>query len=123
MKVNSTGLGKTTMVAHFEELSKVNENDSAAMKLTIEATEPVHWTIKATVGGRRYSRVHQARTQAFNHMVGAQNADLRWKAQFPGKEIVTQPKTMDLARHSTERLCPEWRRHPSRKGADLGKGL
>ena len=51
MKVNSTGLGKTTMVAHFEELSKVNENDSAAMKLTIEATEPVHWTIKATVGG------------------------------------------------------------------------
>lgn len=51
MKVNSTGLGKTTMVAHFEELSKVNDNGCVAMRLNIEATEPVHWTIKATVGG------------------------------------------------------------------------
>lgn len=52
MKVNSTGLGKTTMVAHFEELAKVNdENGTLAMRLNIEATEPVHWSIKATVGG------------------------------------------------------------------------
>lgn len=53
MKVNSTGLGKTTMVAHFAELKKVTEgeNGNGAMSLNIEATEPVHWSIKATVGG------------------------------------------------------------------------
>ncbi len=51
MKVNSTGLGKTTMVAHFAELSKTEENGAGAMVLNIEATEPVHWSIKATVGG------------------------------------------------------------------------
>jgi hypothetical protein len=52
MKVNSTGLGKTTMVAHFANLSKVEDNGSGkGMVLNIEATEPVHWSIKATVGG------------------------------------------------------------------------
>ena len=51
MKVNSTGLGKTTMVAHFANLSKVEDNGNGAMILNIEATEPVHWSIKATVGG------------------------------------------------------------------------
>ncbi len=51
MKVNSTGLGKTTMVAHFAELAKVEDGEDAAMTLNIEATEPVHWSIKATVGG------------------------------------------------------------------------
>lgn len=51
MKVNSTGLGKTTMVAHFAELSKVDDNGTGAITLNIEATEPVHWSIKATVGG------------------------------------------------------------------------
>ncbi|MDR3605255.1 MAG: hypothetical protein ACLPVO_03000 [Desulfomonilaceae bacterium] len=51
MKVNSTGLGKTTMVAHFANLEKVNGDSAPAMRLSIEATEPVHWSIKATVGG------------------------------------------------------------------------
>lgn len=51
MKVNSTGLGKTTMVAHFADLTKLDDNGAAAMVLNIEATEPVHWSIKATVGG------------------------------------------------------------------------
>lgn len=51
MKVNSTGLGKTTMVAHFADLSKVKDGTNDAMTLNIEATEPVHWSIKATVGG------------------------------------------------------------------------
>jgi len=51
MKVNSTGLGKTTMVAHFANLTKLEDNGTAAMVLNIEATEPVHWSIKATVGG------------------------------------------------------------------------
>jgi len=50
MKVNSTGLGKTTMVAHFEDLSRVDD-EPGAVRLIIEATEPVHWSIKATVGG------------------------------------------------------------------------
>jgi hypothetical protein len=59
MKVNSTGLGKTTMVAHFEDLVKVNDG-SGGMRLNIEATEPVHWSIKATVGGadlRRFAKL------------------------------------------------------------------
>jgi len=51
MKVNSTGLGKTTMVAHFAALSEVDNDGTPAMVLNIEATEPVHWSIKATVGG------------------------------------------------------------------------
>ncbi len=51
MKVNSTGLGKTTMVAHFANLTNVKDNNQKAMILNIEATEPVHWSIKATVGG------------------------------------------------------------------------
>ena len=60
MKVNSTGLGKTTMVAHFADLIKVDGESSGAMKLSIEATEPVHWSINATVGGddlRRFARL------------------------------------------------------------------
>jgi len=60
MKVNSTGLGKTTMVAHFADLSRVDGEGGAAMRLSIEATEPVHWAIKATVGGedlRRFARL------------------------------------------------------------------
>jgi hypothetical protein len=51
MKVNSTGLGKTTMVAHFAELVEVEDNGMTVMALKIEATEPVHWSIRATVGG------------------------------------------------------------------------
>ena len=51
MKVNSTGLGKTTMVATFADLEKVDGEPVGAMRLNIEATEPVHWSIKATVGG------------------------------------------------------------------------
>jgi hypothetical protein len=60
MKVNSTGLGKTTMVAHFEDLAKVEDSTGIAMRLNIEATEPVHWSIRATVGGedlRRFARL------------------------------------------------------------------
>ena len=60
MKVNSTGLGKTTMVAHFADLTKTTDGEAHAMILNIEATEPVHWSIKATVGGndlRRFARL------------------------------------------------------------------
>ncbi len=51
MRVNSTGLGKTTMVAQFADLTKFDDHGTTAMVLNIEATEPVHWSIKATVGG------------------------------------------------------------------------
>jgi len=60
MKVNSTGLGKTTMVAHFADLTKVKDGNKDGMILNIEATEPVHWSIKATVGGndlRQFARL------------------------------------------------------------------
>ena len=60
MKVNSTGLGKTTMVAHFEALAKIENDGTPAMLLNMEATEPVHWSIKATVGGddlRQFARM------------------------------------------------------------------
>ena len=51
MKVNSTGLGKTTMVAHFATLAEAENDGTPALVLNIEATEPVHWSIRATVGG------------------------------------------------------------------------
>jgi len=46
MKVQSTGLGKTIMVAHIEELFYTEFEDKEVLQMTIEATEPVHWTIK-----------------------------------------------------------------------------
>lgn len=48
------------MVAHFAELEKVADDPDGAMTLKIEATEPVHWSIKATVGGddlRQFARL------------------------------------------------------------------
>lgn len=46
MKVQSTGLGKTVMVAHVKELYNTEFEDKDVLQMTIEATEPVHWTIK-----------------------------------------------------------------------------
>lgn len=46
MKVQSTGLGKTLMLAHFKELIKTNFDDKQVLQVTMEATEPLHWTIK-----------------------------------------------------------------------------
>lgn len=43
MKVNSTGLGKTTLISHIAELAPGEEANTLMMK--IEATEPVHWYI------------------------------------------------------------------------------
>jgi hypothetical protein len=43
MKVNSTGLGKTTLTAHISGLAPGDEPDLLVMK--IESTEPVHWYI------------------------------------------------------------------------------
>lgn len=46
MKVQSTGLGKTVMVAQFKELFKSDFDNHPVLQLTMEATEPLHWTIK-----------------------------------------------------------------------------
>jgi hypothetical protein len=46
MKVQSTGLGKTVMVAQFKELLKTDFDNQQVLQLTMEATEPLHWTIK-----------------------------------------------------------------------------
>ncbi len=46
MKVQSTGLGKTVMVAQFKELFKTDFDNQQVLQLTMEATEPLHWTIK-----------------------------------------------------------------------------
>jgi len=50
MKVNSTGLGQTTMVASFTQLLK-DPDGGEAIKLKIESTEPIHWVITATLSG------------------------------------------------------------------------
>ena len=50
MKVNSTGLGQTTMIASFTQLLKDPEGGEA-LKLKIESSEPIHWVITATLSG------------------------------------------------------------------------
>jgi hypothetical protein len=46
MKVQSTGLGKTVMLAHFKELLNAEYDNQQVLQLTMESTEPLHWTIK-----------------------------------------------------------------------------
>ena len=50
MKVNSTGLGQTTMVAAFTQLFK-DPDGGQTLKLKIESSEPIHWVITATLEG------------------------------------------------------------------------
>ena len=50
MKVNSTGLGQTTMVAAFTQLFK-DPDGGESLKMKIESSEPIHWVITATLGG------------------------------------------------------------------------
>ena len=50
MKVNSTGLGQTTMIAAFTQLFK-DPDGGQALKLKIESSEPIHWVITATLEG------------------------------------------------------------------------
>jgi hypothetical protein len=52
MKVQSTGLGKMTLEAHFLHLRPENElfgEKVVALEMAIEATNPVHWHIKVHV--------------------------------------------------------------------------
>lgn len=46
MKVQSTGLGKTVMLAQFKELLNNEFDNQQVLQLTMESTEPLHWTIK-----------------------------------------------------------------------------
>ena len=46
MKVQSTGLGKTVMIAQFKELLNTDFDQQQVLQMTMEATEPLHWTIK-----------------------------------------------------------------------------
>ena len=46
MKVQSTGLGKTVMLAHFKELLSTEFDNQQVLQLTMESTEPLHWKIK-----------------------------------------------------------------------------
>lgn len=42
MQVNSTGLGKTTLISH---ISALEPNDDGGLMMKIESTKPVHWYI------------------------------------------------------------------------------
>ena len=46
MKVQSTGLGKTVMLAHFQDLFKTSFEDQQVLQMNMESTEPLHWVIK-----------------------------------------------------------------------------
>jgi len=62
MRVNSTGLGTTTMQANFEGFyTTVVDNklkgqyqgqDGTYIIMGIEATKPVHWTIRCAIDGK-----------------------------------------------------------------------
>ena len=46
MKVQSTGLGKSVMIAHIHGLSITEFENEKTMKMTMESTEPLHWYIQ-----------------------------------------------------------------------------
>lgn len=46
MKVQSTGLGKTVMIASFKGLEIAEFDNEKVMQMGMESTEPLHWTIR-----------------------------------------------------------------------------
>jgi len=46
MKVQSTGLGKSVMIAHIGGISISDFDGEKTMKMTMESTEPLHWYIQ-----------------------------------------------------------------------------
>lgn len=61
MKVNSTGLGRTTLVANFEGFETVATEklagqyigkDGQYIVMGVESVKPVHWTIRITMDGK-----------------------------------------------------------------------
>ena len=60
MRVNSTGLGTTTMVANFEDFQTVVTKklagqyvgkDGEYIIIGVEAVKPIHWNIRITMDG------------------------------------------------------------------------
>ncbi len=56
MKVQSTGLGKTVMLAHFQDLFKTRFDNEQVLQMNMESTEPLHWTIKVYMEPRDIRR-------------------------------------------------------------------
>ena len=61
MRVNSTGLGTTTMVANFEDFQTAVTGkiagqyvgkDGEYIILGVEAVKPIHWNIRITMDGQ-----------------------------------------------------------------------
>ena len=46
MKVQSTGLGKSVMLAHINGLGITEFENEKVMQMTMESTEPLHWYIQ-----------------------------------------------------------------------------
>jgi hypothetical protein len=46
MKVQSTGLGKSVMLAHINALGITEFEDEQVLQMTMESTEPLHWYIQ-----------------------------------------------------------------------------
>jgi hypothetical protein len=70
MKVQSTGLGKTLMIAHFKDLLKTDFQSQQVIQATMEAVEPLHWTIKV------YMEPKDIRNAVF---MGLKKPSLVWK--------------------------------------------
>jgi hypothetical protein len=70
MKVQSTGLGKTLMIAHFSDLLKTDFQSEQVIQATMEAVEPLHWTIKV------YMEPKDVRKAIF---MGLKKPSLVWK--------------------------------------------
>jgi hypothetical protein len=70
MKVQSTGLGKTLMIAHFKDLLKADFQGQLVIQATMEAVEPLHWTIKV------YMEPKDVRKVVF---MGLKKPSLAWK--------------------------------------------
>ncbi len=69
MRVNSTGLGQTTMVANFEGFHTVVTEkvagqyvgkDGQYIILGVEAVKPIHWTIRITMDGQDLRKLIRA---------------------------------------------------------------
>ena len=100
MKVQSTGLGKTVMLAHFQDLFKTSFEDQQVLQMNMESTEPLHWVIKvymepkdlrqAVLMGLKPSILWKAFLAiVFGRfsLFGKSGTD----AEEPGKETKTQP--------------------------------
>lgn len=46
MKVQSTGLGKSVMIAHLHGLLMAEFEEEKVVQITMESTEPLHWYIQ-----------------------------------------------------------------------------